>query len=132
MELAHWLPLAQVPGVEFVSIQKGLGSKQLEQQHDLPLVAGQAQVSSSLDFRDTAAVLAHCDLLISADSGVVHLAGALGVPTWVALRWVPEWRWLLHGEVSPWYRSVRLFRQSSDGDWGSVVEAIRRALATCP
>lgn len=128
MSLAHWLPLAQVPGVEWVSIQKGAGSEQLAQQNALPLVAGQHRVSASLDFRDTAAILANCDLLISADSGVVHLAGAMGIPSWVALRWIPEWRWQLHGVSSPWYRSVRLFRQSSDGDWNSVVGAIRLAL----
>ena len=128
MTLEQWLPLAQLPGVEWVSIQKGPGSEQLERQGALPLVAGQGRVSTSLDFRDTAAVLAHCDLLISADSGVVHLAGAMGVPTWVALRWIPEWRWLLTGDRSPWYTSVRLFRQTNDGDWGNVVQRIAAEL----
>jgi hypothetical protein len=128
MTLEQWLPLAQLPGVEWVSIQKGPGSEQLERQGALPLVAGQGRVSASLDFRDTAAVLAHCDLLISADSGVVHLAGTMGVPTWVALRWIPEWRWLLNGDRSPWYTSVRLFRQTSDGDWISVVQRIAAEL----
>jgi hypothetical protein len=85
-------------------------------------------VSASLDFRDTAAVLANCDLLISADSGVVHLAGAMGLPTWVALRWIPEWRWGLNGTESPWYSSVRLFRQPWDGDWISVVQEIKGQL----
>jgi len=128
MALDHWRPLAEVPGIELVSIQKGAGSEQLEQHHDLPLVAGQAAVSSSLDFRDTTAVLANCDLLISADSGVVHLAGAMGLPTWVALRWIPEWRWLLQGQHSAWYQSLRLFRQPHDGDWASVVAAMGQAL----
>ena len=61
-----------------------------------------------MDFRDTAAVLANCDLLISSDSAVVHLAGAMGVPTWLALRWIPEWRWGLDGHLTA-VRSVRLF-----------------------
>ena len=129
MDLRHWQPLANVAGVELVSIQKGAGSEQLDNPGALPLVTGQAEVSASLDFRDTAAVLANCDLLISADSGVVHLAGAMGLPTWVALRWIPEWRWLLTGENTAWYESVRLFRQPHEGDWASVVQAMCRALA---
>lgn len=128
MALADWRPLAQVSGIELVSIQKGAGSEQLAQLPDLPWVRGQEAVSASLDFEDTAAVLAHCDLLLSADSGVVHLAGAMGVPTWVALRWIPEWRWLLEGDHSPWYSSLRLFRQPCDGDWASVVHRIVQGL----
>ena len=121
MTLADWLPLRQLSQVEFLSVQKGEAAEQLHQAHGLPLVAGQAAISASLDFRDTAAALANCDLLLSSDSGVVHLAGALGVPTWVALRWIPEWRWGLEGSTTPWYGSLRLFRQPRDGDWASVV-----------
>ena len=77
-----------------------------------------------MDFLDTAAVLANCDLLISSDSAVVHLAGAMGIPTWLALRWIPEWRWGLKSEQTPWYKSVRLFRQQRDGDWKSVIQAM--------
>ncbi|CAK22542.1 glycosyltransferase family 9 protein [Synechococcus sp. CS-197] len=119
--------LGTLSGVEFVSIQKGAGSEQLRLDGPLRFVEGQAAVSASMDFIDTAAVLANCDLLISADSGVVHLAGALGLPAWVALRHVPEWRWGLHGERSPWYPSLRLFRQPSHGDWNSVMEALLNA-----
>ena len=82
-----------------------------------------------MDFRDTAAVLANCDLLISSDSAVVHLAGAMGVPTWLALRWIPEWRWGLDGELTAWYESVRLFRQPRDGDWEAVIRAMITAWA---
>jgi hypothetical protein len=91
-------------------------------------VAGQQAFNASLDFDDTAAVLRNCDLVISADSGIVHLAGAMGIPTWVALRWVPEWRWLLEGSGSPWYPSLRLFRQPRDGAWPEVVQAMAQAL----
>ena len=128
MRFEHWLGLAPLAGVEYVSIQKGAGSEQLRLDAALPFVAGQNRVDASMDFRDTAAVLANCDLLISADSGVVHLAGAMGVPSWVALRHVPEWRWGLTGEHTPWYDSLRLFRQPRDGDWGSVVRQIRARL----
>ena len=110
--------------VEFVSIQKGAGSEQLRLNHGLTFVDGQEKVSNSMNFLDTAAVLANCDLLISSDSAVAHLGGAMGIPTWLALRWIPEWRWGLEGERTAWYDSVRLFRQPNDGDWESVVQAM--------
>lgn len=116
------------PRVEFVSLQKGSGSEQWRADLGLPFVRGQAAFSTSMDFLDTAAVVQQCDLVLSADSGIVHLAGALGVPTWVALRWIPEWRWGLQGERTPWYASLRLFRQASDGDWPGVVQAMAREL----
>lgn len=116
--------LQQLHQVEFVSIQKGIGSEQLAMNAGLLFAEGQARVSASMDFIDTAAVLANCDLLISADSGVVHLAGALGLPAWVALRHVPEWRWGLRGNTTPWYPSLRLFRQNVQADWASVIEAM--------
>ena len=128
MHFNDWLRLNPPQGVEFVSLQKGDGQEQLRTDAGLPFVQGQPSFDASLDFEDTAAVLRNCDLVISADSGIVHLAGALGVPTWVALRWVPEWRWLLQGETTPWYPSLRLFRQPHDGAWAPVVDAISRAL----
>ena len=123
------LPLGQLADVEFVSIQKGAGSEQCQTDQELNFVSGQKTVSHSMDFRDTAAVLANCDLLISSDSAVVHLAGAMGVPTWLALRWIPEWRWGLDGELTAWYESVRLFRQPRDGDWEAVIRAMITAWA---
>lgn len=128
MPFDSWLGLAQIPGVEFLSIQKGVGSEQLRTDTGLPFVAGQAAFDASFDFRDTAAALANCDLLLSADSSVVHLAGAMGLPTWVALSYVPEWRWGLSSEYTPWYASARLFRQPRPGDWDAVVAAMATAL----
>ena len=116
------LELRHLRDVEFVSIQKGAGSEQLRLNQGLAFVKGQSQVSASMDFLDTAAILANCDLVVSSDSAVVHLAGAMGIPTWLALRWIPEWRWGLEGELTTWYESVRLFRQSNDGDWKSVIQ----------
>ena len=72
----------------------------------------------------TAAVLRSLDLVITADTAVAHLAGALGVPVWVALTYSPDWRWLLEREDSPWYPTMRLFRQRRLGDWGEVFERI--------
>ena len=118
------LGLQHMRNVEFVSIQKGAGSEQLRLNLGLTFVDGQEKVSNSMNFLDTAAVLANCDLLISSDSAVAHLGGAMGIPTWLALRWIPEWRWGLEGERTDWYDNVRLFRQPNDGDWESVVQAM--------
>ena len=127
----HLLALGQLADVEFVSIQKGQGSEQFHTNKAMNFVAGQETVSQSMDFKDTAAVLANCDLLISSDSAVVHLAGAMGVPTWLALRWIPEWRWGLDGERTAWYDSVRLFRQPRDGHWDPVVQAMIETWVRC-
>ena len=118
----EWLGLQGNDQIEFVSIQKGQASEQLRTDQGLHFVKGQEAVSKSMDFQETAAVIANCDLVISSDSSVAHLAGAMGVPTWVALRWIPEWRWGLEGTSTAWYSSVRLFRQRFDGDWTGVVE----------
>ncbi len=79
-------------------------------------------------FLDTAAVMAHCDLVITTDTAVAHLAGALGRPTWVLLTANPEWRWGVQGERMPWYPTMRLFRQPRRGDWHSVMRAVDAAL----
>ena len=121
------LELRQLRNVEFVSIQKGEGSEQLHLNQGLTFVDGQAQVSESMDFLDTSAILANCDLLISSDSAVVHLAGAMGLKAWVALRWIPEWRWGLESERTGWYDSVHLFRQPRDGDWNAVIQKMIEA-----
>jgi hypothetical protein len=81
------------------------------------------------DFSDLAAMLAALDLVITVDTAIAHLAGALGRPTLVLLPYAPDWRWLLGREDSPWYRSARLFRQPQPNDWGTAVEAVARALA---
>lgn len=80
------------------------------------------------DFDDTAALVAELDLVISVDTSLAHLAGALGKPVWVMLPFDPDWRWLLDREDSPWYASARLFRQDRPGDFASVVERIRDRL----
>ena len=79
-------------------------------------------------FVDTAAVMDNLDLVITCDTSVAHLAGALGRPTWLALKHIPEWRWFLDREDSPWYPAHRLFRQTRRGDWDSVFAALRAAL----
>ena len=82
------------------------------------------------DFADTAALLDHLDLVITADTAVAHLAAALNKPTWVLLPRVCDWRWLRDRDDTPWYPSIRLFRQTEPGDWAGVIERVRRALET--
>ena len=118
--------LGQVRGVRFHSLQKGEAARQAA---DVPGLALTDLGSELHDFDDTAALLANLDLLISVDTSIVHLAGALGKPTWVLLPFVPDWRWQLGREDSPWYPSVRLFRQTEPGNWGPVVSRIAAELA---
>ena len=117
-------PLAQKPGVRLISLQKGPGSEQLDKIPGQVLAVG----SEFSDLADTAALIRCLDLVISVDTVLVHLAGALGVPVWVALPKVPDWRWLLQRQDSPWYPSMRLFRQSEPGQWADVSNRIKIAL----
>jgi ADP-heptose:LPS heptosyltransferase len=78
-----------------------------------------------VDFADTAAVLALCDRVITVDTSVAHLAGAMGRDTWVLLPFWPDWRWTLSDEASPWYPGARLFRQGADGDWDPVIARVQ-------
>ena len=80
------------------------------------------------DFAETAALVAALDLVITVDTAVAHLAGALGVATWVMLPHAPDWRWLLRRDDSPWYRSLRLFRQDRPGNWDGVIARVATAL----
>lgn len=126
VSLATLAPLGQA-GVTFFSIQKG--PTEAAALHPPP---GMALVSLSpeiRDFEDTAAILSEVDLLISIDSSPVHLAGALGREAWVMLPLLPDWRWLQDRDDSPWYPSVRLFRQTEWGRWDQVVARVAAALA---
>jgi len=131
--LTHFGRLAQVEGVQLISLQKGPGTEQL---CTLAGRFGVLDLGSKLDegagpFKDTAAVMKNLDLVISSDTAVPHLAGALGVPVWVVLPLVPDWRWLLGREDSPWYPTMRLFRQTRYGCWEEVFERIAKELDRC-
>ncbi len=115
--LAAFAALAQ-PGVRLVNLQKGDGLEQMAAAPFEVLDLGDAYQKG--DFADTAAVLAGLDLLVTCDTAVVHLAGALGVPAWLAVSTIADWRWLEHRADSPWYPSVRIFRQKVRGGWGDV------------
>jgi len=126
--LAAFLPLLDVPGVQFFALQKGGGRR------DLDGLAGRlgphfTDLGPAIaDFADTAAIMANLDLVISSCTAPPHLAGALGRPVWTVLPLNADWRWLEAGEDSPWYPTMRLFRQERVGDWGPVMAQVRDAL----
>jgi Tfp pilus assembly protein PilF len=119
-------PLAAVPGVRFYSLQKGDAARQLRRPP--PGMAITDLAGELHDFSDTAAAVAGLDLVISVDTAVAHLAGALGRPTWTLLKQVPDWRWLLERSDSPWYPTMRLFRQARPGSWQEPAAALAEAL----
>jgi len=127
VDLARFVALARVPGVALVSLQKGLGSEQLRTA-PFPVVELEGLDEQSGPFMDTAAVMKCLDLVVTTDTAIPHLAGALAVPCWVALPVSPDWRWLLDRDDSPWYPTVRLFRAARAADWGPVFERIAREL----
>lgn len=131
VRLAEFAPLAEVPGVTLYSLQKGYGSEQIAALDGRFCVT---EFDEPLDetagpFMDTAAVMRNLDLVVTSDTSIAHLAGGLGVPVWTALCLSPDWRWLLDRDDTPWYPSMRLFRQPVLGDWGSVFRAMAAALS---
>jgi hypothetical protein len=126
LPLRHFAPLARIDGVRLFSLQKGPGSEQLA---DLPEGFAATDFGPELDaaagaFMDTAAIMQNLDLVITSDTATAHLAGAMGLPVWVALNACADWRWLDDREDSPWYPTMRLFRQSRLGDWDELFERI--------
>jgi tetratricopeptide (TPR) repeat protein len=119
-----FVPLAEIPGIKFFSLQKGDDSSQLP-----PAGMDFADFSTELnDFADTAALVQNLDLVVTVDTAVAHLAGALAKPVWVLIPLQPDFRWLLDRTDSPWYPTMRLFRQKSRKDWAEVVDRIAQAL----
>ncbi|MBT3305780.1 MAG: glycosyltransferase family protein [Alphaproteobacteria bacterium] len=118
------MPLMQIPGISMYSLQVGRDG-------EAKTVFGDAvtDLASELkDFADTAAVIGNLDLVVSVDTSVAHLAGAMGRPVWTLLPFMPDWRWLLDREDSPWYPSMRLFRQHTIGDWDGVIKRLSAAI----
>lgn len=129
--LANFAPLTALPGVRLISLQKHHGVEQLAPLRDrVPVIDFDAELDETAGaFMDTAALMMNLDLIVTSDSAVAHLAGGLGVPTFVALHHAAEWRWFQGREDSPWYPSMRLFRQKTMGDWGDVFRRLTEAVA---
>ncbi len=128
--LAQFAPLAQIPGVQLISLQKNTGGAEANQDEcPFPLISFGDWLDRDGAFTDTAAIIQNLDLVITVDTAVAHLAGALGRPTWIALHRTPDWRWLLDRTDTPWYPTVRLFRQRTAGEWSPVFQEIAAQLS---
>ena len=129
LSLEAFAPITTNSHIALLSLQKGFGSEQLE---TCPFkdrfVSCQPQVNETWDFLETAAIIANCDLIITSDTSVAHLAGGMGKTTWLLLHKVPDWRWGLEGDTTFWYPSMRLFRQRQRGNWDEVLQRVAEAL----
>jgi Flp pilus assembly protein TadD len=119
IDIVNFVPLAGVPNVIFYSMQIGPGSEETAR---TDLVDFTPQIK---DLADSAALISSLDLILTVDSAVAHLAGAIAKPVWIMLPFAPDWRWMLGRSDSPWYPTARLFRQAKPGDWQSVIEQVR-------
>ena len=133
LKLETLRPLLNTPGVDWYSLQKGDGAEaQLAPFNELSLAEGQPAITALgplfTTFDDTALAIARLDVVVTVDTSVGHLAGAMGVPVWMLIPFVPDWRWQVNRADSPWYPSARLFRQPNAGDWSSVTARVSTAL----
>jgi hypothetical protein len=127
MALAQLAPLADAGPAAFVSVQKPMPARDLQTLQRFP---GMTDLSPDLaDFGETAALIENLDLIVTVDTAIGHLAGALGKPAWILIPKAADWRWMLDRDDSPWYPSVRLFRQQRPGDWDGPLGRLRAALA---
>jgi tetratricopeptide (TPR) repeat protein len=126
MTLETFGPLAKIPGIALVSLQKGPSASQISRYFGrAPLLNMGPDVN---DFGDTMAIIDHLDLVITVDTSVAHLAAAMGKPVWIMIACTNDWRWLLERTDSPWYPTVRLFRQTKPNEWDDVIQNVTTAL----
>jgi Flp pilus assembly protein TadD len=124
--LKKYLPLSKIPRVMFFSLQKGPSSKQVEElKSQWPVIDWTSELT---DFADTAALIDNLDLVVTVDTAMAHLAGAMGKRVWILLPHMPDWRWLLGRDDTPWYPTMRLFRQDRAGDWETPIGRVAKAL----
>lgn len=125
-DVKTFYPLASIPGIKFYSLQQCKGQPWLD---NLPEDFNIEPLGDSFkDFSETAAALENIDLLITSDNAVAHVAGAMGKKVWVLIPTVPNWRWTMYGETTPWYDSMRIFRQKETGDWDEVIQRVKPEL----
>ncbi|MCK4988040.1 MAG: tetratricopeptide repeat protein, partial [Desulfobacterales bacterium] len=126
--LRQFLPRSEIHGIQLIGLQKGGAATQVD---DLTRGMDFVNLGEELqDFSDTAGLIENLDLVISVDTAVAHLAGAMGKAVWVLLPFIPDWRWMMDREDSPWYPSMRLFRQKTHGEWAPVFQRVEKELTT--
>ncbi len=129
LPLETFLPITAQNNLALLSLQKGFGSEQLSDcSFQDCFVNCQPLINETWDFLETAAIIANCDLIITSDTSVAHLAGGMGKTTWLLLKKIPDWRWGLEGDTTFWYPSMRLFRQTENGNWNSVLQRVADTL----
>jgi len=126
MSLQEFAPILELKQVDFFLIQKEIRERDQAFLQQAPNI--RLPLTEITSFDDTAAIIANLDLVISVDTSIAHLSGALGTPVWILVPWAPDWRWLLDREDSPWYPTARLFRQNEAGDWQGVIDRVARSL----
>ena len=126
LPLSQFAGLAGIANVLFFSLQKGKAATEAATPSSRLLLTD--WTDELHDFADTAALIANLDLIITVDTAVAHLAGAMGKPVWVLLPFAPDWRWMLNRSDSPWYPTIRIFRQSKIGQWSDVIERVTQTL----
>jgi ADP-heptose:LPS heptosyltransferase len=128
MRLETLAPLLRALDVDWISLQKGEAAEQLA---DLPHgIHVDDESSGDRDLADTAALVVNVDLVITTDTCIAHLAGAMGKPVWILLPHLADWRWMQETETTPWYPTARLLRQTVAGDWAGVIERVLDELAS--
>jgi tetratricopeptide (TPR) repeat protein len=120
--LQQFLPLIRIPGVRLCGLQKGTAAAQLKDLSEQIPITNYGEEFET--FGDTAAMIANLDLIVTVDTAVAHLAGAMGKPVWVLLPFRPDWRWMLDRQDTPWYPTMRLFRQAKNEDWDGVLQRV--------
>ena len=129
LPLEHFHNVALKNNVTLLSLQKGYGSEQLDHcSFKNKFVQCQEQIDSTWDFLENAAIIENCDLIITSDTSIAHLAGGMGKETWLLLKFFPDWRWGVKGESTFWYPSMKLFRQKERHNWKEVMERVANAL----
>ena len=124
--------MSEMKEVRLISVQKELQINECDNFIDNIKIE---KISENFDkedeaFLDSAAILKACDLVITSDTAIAHLSGSLGIKTWLVLQYIPDWRWMLNINYSPWYKSMKIFRQSKLDDWNSAFNEINKELKT--
>jgi hypothetical protein len=130
LHLRTLLPLLRAPGITWISLQKGPAAEQLSSFNGAVFIWDGS--SRDRDLAETAALVATLDLVITTDTCIAHLAGAMARPVWILLPHLGDWRWMQQVETTPWYPTARLLRQPAPGDWASVLDRALAALAAFP
>ena len=126
IDLDQLCPFARIPGLTLFSLQRGKAAREIVRCPGMHIIDSERDIRSPVE---TAATILHMDLVVSVDTMVAHLAGALGVPVWVLLPHCADWRWMIDRHDSPWYPAMRLFRQNGPGEWEPVIQGVIHALS---